>query len=144
MMIVPVPAVDSALVAQLLAASAEEYMSPEQLAFFRDLLCAQRDALLRAAHQTTNDLQEFETTPDPSDRATLEEDHSRELRIRDRERKHLHTIDEALERIRDGSYGWCEETGEPIGIPRLLARPTATLSLEAQERHERLRKTQGR
>lgn len=144
MMIAPVVPVDPELVAKLLAAPETEYMSAEQLSFFHDLLCAERDALLRAAHQTTDDLQEFETTPDPSDRASMEEGHSRELRIRDRERKHLHTIDDALERIRDGRYGWCEDTGEPIGLPRLLARPTATLSLEAQEMHERKRKTTGR
>lgn len=126
--------------AQMLAAPADDYMSAEQLAFFKDRLCTERDALLRAAGDTAHHLQEFEATPDPSDRASLEEDHSLELRVRDRERQQLHRIDQALMRIRDGSYGWCSDTGEPIGMARLLARPTATLSLEAQERYEVRRK----
>jgi len=128
----------------LLASSPSDYMSPSQLAFFRRRLLAERDALLQSAHDTTQHLHEFERTPDPSDRASLEEDHSLELRVRDRERKHLHTIDEALARIDDGSYGWCEFTGEPIGLARLLARPTATLSVEAQELHEKRRRMRGR
>lgn len=128
----------------LLTSSPSDYMSPSQLAFFRRRLLAERDALLQSAHDTTQHLHEFERTPDPSDRASLEEDHSLELRVRDRERKHLHTIDEALARIDDGSYGWCEFTGEPIGLARLLARPTATLSVEAQELHEKRRKMRGR
>jgi DnaK suppressor protein len=126
--------------AQMLAAPADDYMSVDQLAFFKDRLCTERDALLRAAGDTAHHLQEFEATPDPSDRASLEEDHSLELRVRDRERQQLHRIDQALMRIRDGSYGWCSDTGEPIGMARLLARPTATLSLEAQERYEVRRK----
>jgi DnaK suppressor protein len=130
--------------ARLLASPPSEYMSPEQLDFFRQRLLAERDALLQSAHETTQHLHEFERTPDPSDRASLEEDHSLELRVRDRERKHLHTIDEALARIDDGSYGWCEFTGEPIGLARLLARPTATMSVEAQELHEKRRKMRGR
>jgi len=130
--------------ARLLASPPSEYMSPAQLAFFRERLRAERDALLQSAHETTQHLHEFERTPDPSDRASLEEDHSLELRVRDRERKHLHTIDEALARIDDGSYGWCEFTGEPIGLARLLARPTATMSVEAQELHEKRRKMRGR
>lgn len=128
----------------LLTSSPSDYMSPSQLAFFRRRLLAERDALLQSAHDTTQHLHEFERTPDPSDRASLEEDHSLELRVRDRERKHLHTIDEALARIDDGSYGWCEFTGEPIGLARLLARPTATLSVEAQELHEKRRRMRGR
>jgi DnaK suppressor protein len=146
MMIAPThtSAVVSREEAALLAAPDSEYMSPEQLVFFRDRLRAERDSLLQAALETTQHLHEFERTPDPSDRASLEEDHSLELRVRDRERKHLHTIDEALARIDDGSYGWCEFSGDPIGIARLLARPTATLSLEAQELHERKRKMRGR
>jgi DnaK suppressor protein len=120
----------------------DDYMSSPQLAFFRALLLRERDTLLESAHRTTLHLQEFESTPDPSDRASLEEDHTLELRVRDRERKLLHKIDEALVRIDNGSYGWCEDTGEPIGIPRLLARPTATLSVEAQEIHEARRKMQ--
>lgn len=122
--------------AELLAAPEVEYMSPRQLAFFRARLCAEREALLASARSTTEQLQYNEATPDPSDRASLEEDHTLELRVRDRERKQLHKIDQAIARIDSGDYGWCEESGEPIGIARLLARPTATYSLEAQERHE--------
>lgn len=123
---------------QLLAAPEDEYMSEAQLEFFRQLLQAEKQALIDAARETTIHLQDNEATPDWTDRATVEEEHALELRVRDRERKLMKKIDEALARIADGSYGWCEETGEPIGVPRLLARPTATLSLEAQERHEAL------
>ncbi len=129
--------------AEMLAASSADYMSARQLAFFRAHLCQERDALLIAAGDTTRHLQDFEHTPDPSDRASLEEDHTLELLVRDRERKLLHKIDEAIVRIETGRYGWCEETGEPIGIGRLLARPTATCSVEAQNRHEALRKRRG-
>ncbi|MDD3674651.1 RNA polymerase-binding protein DksA [Thauera propionica] len=129
--------------AEIRKAPLDDYMSPRQLAFFRAKLIEERDQLLESAHRTTLHLQEFESTPDPSDRASLEEDHTLELRVRDRERKLLHKIDEALVRIDNGSYGWCEDTGEPIGIARLLARPTATLSVEAQEIHEARRKMQG-
>lgn len=128
--------------AQPLPVRALEAMSPQQLAFFRNLLEAKRASLLRAAHETMNHLQEFEPTSDVSDRASLEEDHFLEFRVRDRERKHLHAIDEALARIQDGSYGICEQTGEMIGIARLLVRPTATLSIEAQEQQELTRKMQ--
>jgi len=121
---------------EILAAPEDEYMNADQLAFFRARLCAERDELLDSARATTDHLKEFETTPDPSDRATLEEDHTLELRVRDRERKLLHKIDQAIGRIDNGSFGWCEETGEPIGIARLLARPTAIYTVEAQERHE--------
>ncbi|WP_217423420.1 RNA polymerase-binding protein DksA [Uliginosibacterium aquaticum] len=129
--------------AQLLAAPADEYMSPAQLAFFRARLVAERDLLLSSAHETTEHLQDFVATPDPADRASQEEDHTLELRVRDRERKMLHKIDQAIERIDQGEYGWCEESGEPIGIARLLARPTASYSVEAQERHEIRRKMKG-
>jgi len=129
--------------AEIRTAPLDDYMSPRQLAFFRAKLIHERDQLLDSAHRTTLHLQEFESTPDPSDRASLEEDHTLELRVRDRERKLLHKIDEALARIDSGNYGWCEDTGEPIGIARLLARPTATLSVEAQEIHEARRKMQG-
>lgn len=129
--------------AELLAAPEDDYMSARQLAFFRQLLQRERESLLNAAKETTLHLQDFETTPDPSDRASLEEDHTLELRVRDRERKMLHKIDDALARIDNGNYGWCEETGEPIGIARLLARPTATYSVEAQERHESRRRMHG-
>ena len=128
---------------EVLAAPAEEYMSPAQLTFFRARLTAERDALLESAHHTTEHLQDFVATPDPADRASQEEDHTLELRVRDRERKLLHKIDEAIARIDNNSYGWCEESGEPIGIQRLIARPTATFSVEAQERHEIRRKMQG-
>lgn len=130
-------------VEEMLAAPESDYMSPRQLAFFRARLCAERDALLDSARDTTQHLQEYTATPDPSDRASLEEDHTLELRVRDRERKLLHKIDEAIARIDDGSYGWCEESGEPIGIGRLLARPTATFTVEAQERHEVRKRIRG-
>lgn len=129
--------------AELLAAPADDYMSPRQLAFFRARLVAERDVLLAAAKNTTDELQNDTATADPNDRASQEEDHTIELRVRDRERKMLHKIDEAIARIDEGEYGWCKETGEPIGIARLLARPTATYSVEAQERHEQRRKMQG-
>lgn len=128
---------------ELLAASPDDYMSPEQLAFFRHRLEEEMRQLLENAHETTTHLQESEATPDPSDRASVEEEHTLELRVRDRERKLLKKIEEAIARIDAGDYGWCEETGEPIGIGRLLARPTATLSLEAQERREKLKKMHG-
>jgi DnaK suppressor protein len=130
-------------VEEMLAAPESEYMSARQLAFFRARLVAERDTLLSSAKDTTMHLQDFQATPDPSDRATLEEDHTLELRVRDRERKLLHKIDEAIARIDDGNYGWCEESGEPIGIGRLLARPTATFSVEAQERHEIRKRVRG-
>ncbi|AUN93646.1 RNA polymerase-binding protein DksA [Pseudazoarcus pumilus] len=121
---------------ELLAAPEDEYMSDAQLEYFRALLEAERETLLDSARETTQHLQENEVAADWTDRATVEEEHALELRVRDRERKLMKKIEQALRRIDDGSYGWCEETGEPIGIPRLLARPAATLSLEAQERHE--------
>lgn len=120
----------------LLAAPEDEYMSEAQLDFFRALLLAEKQSLQDAARQTTAHLQDNEATPDWTDRATIEEEHALELRVRDRERKMMKKIDQALARIAEGSYGWCDETGEPIGIPRLLVRPTATMSVEAQERHE--------
>ncbi|MCX7946534.1 MAG: RNA polymerase-binding protein DksA [Hydrogenophilus sp.] len=118
-----------------------EYMNERQLAFFRWLLLQEKQRLLEKAAETTANLAEENiNTPDWTDRATIEEEQALELRVRDRERKLMKKIDEALKRIEEGTYGYCEETGEPIGIPRLLARPTATLSIEAQERHERLEK----
>ncbi|WP_018150371.1 RNA polymerase-binding protein DksA [Leeia oryzae] len=117
-------------------------LTTEQLAYLHALLCQERDTLLSSANDTMNHLQILELTPDPSDRASQEEDHSLELRVRDRERKHLHMIDEAIKRIHNGTYGYCVETGEPIQLERLLARPTATLSIEAQERHEYLQRQQ--
>jgi len=102
-----------------------------------------RAQLLNNADDTGQHLRENEITTDPSDRATLEEEYTLELRTRDRERKLLKKVEKSLRMIDDSSYGYCEETGEPIGIPRLLARPTATLSLEAQERRERVQKLYG-
>lgn len=122
--------------AELLRAPASQYMNAEQLAYFRARLIEMQKELLEKADLTSEHLREHEVEPDPTDQATIEEEYALELRARDRERKLLKKIDEALRRIDDGTYGWCEETGEPIGIPRLLARPTATLSVEAQARRE--------
>jgi len=128
---------------ELLKAPDKDYMNDAQLAFFRQRLIELRDQLLQNADDTGEHLRENETTTDPSDRATLEEEYTLELRTRDRERKLLKKVEKSIKLIDDGSYGYCEETGEPIGIPRLLARPTATLSLEAQERRERVQKLYG-
>ena len=127
----------------LLKAPDKDYMNEAQLAFFRHRLTELRDQLLQNADDTGEHLRENEITTDPSDRATLEEEYTLELRTRDRERKLLKKVEKSIKLIDDGSYGYCEETGEPIGIPRLLARPTATLSLEAQERRERVQKLYG-
>ena len=127
----------------LLKASDKEYMNEAQLAFFRQRLLELRAQLLTNADDTGQHLRENEVTTDPSDRATLEEEYTLELRTRDRERKLLKKVEKSLRMIDEGTYGFCEETGEPIGIPRLLARPTATLSLEAQERRERVQKLYG-
>jgi DnaK suppressor protein len=123
--------------AELLAMPDTEYMNDKQLEFFRARLQAQKDDLLSNAGETTEHLREDTSiVPDPADRATIEEEHALELRTRDRERKLLKKISQALARLDSGDYGFCDETGEPIGLPRLLARPTATLSLEAQQRRE--------
>jgi len=123
--------------AELMAMPETEYMSDKQLDFFRGRLEAQKDDLLSNAGETTEHLREDTSiVPDPADRATIEEEHALELRTRDRERKLLKKIAQALARIDGGDYGFCDETGEPIGLGRLLARPTATLSLEAQQRRE--------
>ena len=123
--------------AELLAMPDSEYMSDQQLDFFRSRLQQQKDDLLANAGETTEHLREDTSiVPDPADRATIEEEHALELRTRDRERKLLKKISQALARIDAGDYGYCDETGEPIGLGRLLARPTATLSLEAQQRRE--------
>src|SRR5512143_1856083 len=127
----------------LLKAPDKDYMNDAQLAFFRQRLLELRDQLLTNADDTGQHLRENEITTDPSDRATLEEEYTLELRTRDRERKLLKKVEKSLKMIDEGTYGFCEETGEPIGIPRLLARPTATLSLEAQERRERVQKLYG-
>ena len=124
-------------------APAGDYMNAAQLQFFRDRLVEMQKELLEKADVTSEHLREHEVEPDPTDQATIEEEYALELRARDRERKLLKKIDESLRRIEDGSYGWCEETGEPIGIPRLLARPTATLTIEAQARRELKQKMYG-
>ncbi|MBA2549360.1 MAG: RNA polymerase-binding protein DksA [Burkholderiaceae bacterium] len=121
---------------QLLKMRDTDYMSGEQLAYFKYRLQGVEAELLQNADQTTEHLRESVIVPDPADRATIEEEHALELRTRDRERKLLKKVQQALARIEAGDYGYCEETGEPIGVPRLLARPTATLSLEAQQRRE--------
>jgi DnaK suppressor protein len=122
---------------ELLAMPESEYMNEKQLEFFRARLQALKDDLLSNAGETTEHLREDTTiVPDPADRATIEEEHALELRTRDRERKLLKKISQSLARIESGDYGFCDETGEPIGLARLIARPTATLSLEAQQRRE--------
>jgi DnaK suppressor protein len=121
----------------ILKAPEKDYMNEAQLAFFKKRLEDIRDQILRNADDTGEHLRENEITTDPSDRATLEEEYTLELRTRDRERKLLKKVEKSLRMIEDGSYGYCEETGEPISLSRLEARPIATLSLEAQERHER-------
>jgi DnaK suppressor protein len=116
----------------------EEFMNERQLEYFKQKLLNWKDDILRESRETLSHLQtETENHPDLADRASSETDRALELRTRDRQRKLIAKIDEALRRIEDGSYGYCEETGEPIGVARLDARPIATLSLEAQERHER-------
>jgi len=122
---------------ELLAAPKAQYMNQPQQQFFRQRLLALRNQLLENVRDTTEHLQATEAASDPSDRATQEEEQALELRARDRERKLLKKIDEALARITAGTYGFCEDTGEPIGIGRLLARPTATLTVEAQDKRER-------
>ncbi|WP_369405932.1 RNA polymerase-binding protein DksA [Polynucleobacter brandtiae] len=116
--------------------SEKDYMNPSQIDFFRQKLLTLKNDLLKNASQTTEHLRENILVPDPADRATIEEEHALELRTRDRERKLLKKVEQALARTDSGDYGWCEETGEPIGLNRLIARPTANLSLEAQERRE--------
>ena len=120
----------------------EDFMNPMMQEFFRQRLTAWREELLRESGVT---LQNMQTTsvqePDIADRASQESERTLELRTRDRERKLISKIDAALRRIETGEYGYCEDTGEPIGVGRLIARPIATMSIEAQERHERMEKT---
>ncbi|MGM0562597.1 MAG: RNA polymerase-binding protein DksA [Pseudomonadota bacterium] len=121
----------------------ESFMNPQMREYFRQKLLQWKAELLKESGETIYHMQsESLAEPDVADRASLESDRSLELRTRDRERKLITKIDAALQRIEDGSYGYCEDTGEPIAIRRLEARPIATLSLEAQERHERLERTQ--
>ena len=116
----------------------EPFMNERQLEYFRQKLLDWKEDILRESRETLSHLQtDTENHPDLADRASSETERSLELRTRDRQRKLISKIDEALRRIEDGVYGYCEETGEPIGLARLEARPIATLSLEAQERHER-------
>lgn len=129
--------------AEVLKMPAKDYMNEAQLAFFKQRLQEMRDEILRKADETVEHMREQDNVADPADRATVEEEHALELRTRDRERKLLKKIEQAITRIDSGDYGFCEETGEPIGVARLLARPTATLSIEAQERRERLQKMYG-
>jgi DnaK suppressor protein len=123
--------------AEVICMPDEEYMSDKQLAFFRLKLLHLKNDILANAGETTEHLRsDTVVVPDPADRATIEEEHALELRTRDRERKLLRKIDQSITRIDSGDYGYCDETGEPIGVARLLARPTATLTLEAQQRRE--------
>jgi len=116
----------------------EPFMNDRQLEYFKNKLLNWKEDILKESRETLSHLQtETENHPDLADRASSETDRALELRTRDRQRKLISKIDEAMRRIEDGSYGYCEETGEPIGLARLEARPIATLSLEAQERHER-------
>jgi DnaK suppressor protein len=129
--------------ADLIKQAKTDYMSKDQLKFFKHQLQVLAAQLRENAGATTEHLRELAVAPDPADRATLEEEHALELRARDRERKLLKKVEAAIVRIDSGDYGYCEETGEPIGIQRLMARPTATLTIEAQERRELKQKMYG-
>ncbi len=129
--------------ADLLKMPESAYMNEAQLGFFRERLQQMEREILQNADETTEHLRETVIVPDPADRATIEEEHALELRTRDRERKLLKKIQQSLAKIEAGEYGYCEETGEPIGLQRLLARPTAGLSLEAQQRRELRQKLYG-
>ncbi|WP_426808170.1 RNA polymerase-binding protein DksA [Pseudomonas sp. WOUb67] len=122
---------------ELLCMPAKAYMDAVQQAFFRDLLLAQRTELQARISGEFELMREFEPSSDPSDLGSVEEQRHWQLRLLEREKKLLDKIDEALERIARGEYGWCKDTGEPIGLKRLLLRPTTTLSIEAKERQER-------
>jgi DnaK suppressor protein len=128
---------------ELNAMSELDYMTAPQLRYFKAVLEGMRTEILINSDATSQHLRENVVVPDPADRATIEEEHAIELRTRDRERKLLKKITQALEAIEQGEYGWCEETGDAIGLRRLLARPTATLSLEAQQRRELRQKMYG-
>jgi DnaK suppressor protein len=129
--------IDQLTDAELLAMPDSEYMNEKQMGAFRLKLSLLKQEILNSAGETTEHLREDTVVvPDPADRATIEEEHALELRTRDRERKLLKKIEQSIARIDAGDYGYCDETGEPIGVGRLLARPTATLSLEAQQRRE--------
>ena len=120
----------------------EDFMNPLMQEFFRQRLIEWREDLLKESGQTLQNMQSTSMQePDIADRASLESERTLELRTRDRERKLISKIDAALRRLESGDYGYCEDTGEPIGVRRLIARPIATLSIEAQERHERMERT---
>lgn len=127
---------------EILSMPEDDYMNEEQLNFFKHKLLDLESEMVLNAQKTTQTLQDQDTNyiADPSDRATIEEEYALELRTRDRERKLLQKIRNTLEVIERGDYGYCEDTGEPIGLKRLIARPTATLSIEAQERREKMQK----
>jgi len=125
---------------EMLKMPEKDYMNATQLAFFKARLLAMKEEIVENARETGEHLKENEVFADPNDRATVEEENMLEQRVRDRERKLLKKIDAALARIESGEYGYCLETGEPIGVARLIARPTAELSIEAQEKHERMEK----
>ncbi len=123
--------------AEVIAMPDEEYMNKTQLTFFKFKLSELRDSILKSASETTEHMRDDSAVvPDPTDRATIEEEHALELRTRDRECKLLKKIQQSITRIEQDDYGYCDETGEPIGVSRLIARPTASLSLEAQQRRE--------
>ena len=125
------------------AKKGEDYMCSSQIDHFKTILLEWKNLLMKEADKTVEHMKKDSTKlSDPNDAATQEEEFRLELRTRDRERKLIMKIDQALQRVDDGHYGYCEDTGEPIGIKRLEARPIATLCIEAQERHERLEKTQ--
>lgn len=128
---------------ELLRMPVKEYMNDVQMAFFKARLKLLKQELLNNAGETSEHLRETPSVPDPADRATIEEEHALELRTRDRERKLMKKIEQALARIETGEYGYCDETGDAIGLKRLLARPTANLSIEAQQRRELKQKMYG-
>ena len=124
-------------------AKGEKYMASKQISHFKMILEKWKELLVKEADKTMTHMKNDSTKlADPNDAATQEEEFRLELRTRDRERKLIRKTDQALQRVDDGFYGFCEDTGEPIGIKRLEARPIATLCIEAQERHERMEKTQ--
>jgi len=128
----------------LLDGDPADYMNTTQLDFFRRKLLAMRDALDRNAARTTAGLKNVESTSDPADRASVEEEHECELYARERDLELAAQVAHALDRIENRSYGFCEDTGDPIGLPRLLAYPTATLTVESQERQDRVRRLRRR
>ena len=128
---------------ELLRMPVKDYMNDVQMAFFKARLKELKQELLANAGETSEHLRETPSVPDPADRATIEEEHALELRTRDRERKLMKKIEQALARIETSEYGYCDETGDAIGLRRLLARPTANLSIEAQQRRELKQKMYG-